>query len=459
MIREKDRPEDLTDALAISRQAIRKRAEEIFQEKTAQSPKNIEAHTPDELQKVLHELRVHQIELEMQNDELRRMQMELDTLLSRYFDLYDLAPVGYVTLSEQGLILEANLAAAALLGMVRGEMIKQSIHQFILKEDQDLYYLHRKQLLETDEPQSHELRMVKKDETVFWTHLEVTVVQNAEGTPLYLAIISDITERKKSERERERLVRLLGSKNEELQSIIYISSHDLKSPLVNITGFCDMLVRYCDQLKPLLDNEHADKAAVRNAIQPLLETKIPEALRFIALGTQKMKSLIDGMLHVSRIGTTVLRLNPLDMNALIGNIIKNAAYKTQEIGAEVTTNNLPACVADAEQINQVFSNLLDNALKYADPSRKPRVHISGYHQDGQSIYCVRDNGLGIHPDHQKKVFELFHRLNPQSGIEGEGMGLTIVRRILDMHNGKVWIESVPGEGTQFFVSLSNKEEV
>ena len=117
---------------------------------------------------MLHELRVHQIELEMQNEELRRAQAELGAARARYFDLYDLAPVGYVTVSEKGLILEANLTAATLLGVARGSLIKRPMSKFILKEDHDIYYLHRKKLFETREPQECELRMGKEDGTVFW---------------------------------------------------------------------------------------------------------------------------------------------------------------------------------------------------------------------------------------------------------------------------------------------------
>ena len=129
---------------------------------------------PEETRRTLHELRVHQIELEMQNEELRRAQAELDAARARYFDLYDLAPVGYATVSEKGLILETNLTAATLLGVARDALVRQPFSRFILKEDQDLYSLHRKKLFETHsassgqagEPQACELRMVKKDGTL-----------------------------------------------------------------------------------------------------------------------------------------------------------------------------------------------------------------------------------------------------------------------------------------------------
>ena len=184
------------DALSTnSGQTLRKRAEEIARGKAARSSKVLAALSPEETRQTLHELRVHQIELEMQNDELLRVQVELEAARSRYFDLYDLAPVGYVTLSEQGLIWEANLTAAQMLGLDRRALVKQPIARFILKEDQDIYYRQHKRLLETGAPQECELRMAKKDGTEFWAHLEASAAQEAADTPEYRMVMSDITER------------------------------------------------------------------------------------------------------------------------------------------------------------------------------------------------------------------------------------------------------------------------
>ena len=188
---------------------LRKRADAIARGKTALSRENIEAMTPEEIQRMLHELQVHQIELEMQNDELRRTQAELEAARARYFDFYELAPVGYFTLAENGMILEANLTTATLLGMAREALVKQPITRFIHKEDQDIFYLHRKQLFATGEPQTCELRMVKNDGTAFWAHLAATVAQDADGAPVCRLVLSDITERRFRENERELISRLI----------------------------------------------------------------------------------------------------------------------------------------------------------------------------------------------------------------------------------------------------------
>ena len=183
--------------LASPGQALRQQAEAAFLEKAARSPEALGRTSPEATQRTLHELGVHQIELEMQNEELRRAHVELDASRARYFDLYHLAPVGYCSLSGPGLILQANLIAATKLGVARGALlVGQPISRFILKEDGDNYYLLRKKLIETGEPQSCELRMVRKDGTQFWAHLASTVTPDADGGPVILLVMSDVTERK-----------------------------------------------------------------------------------------------------------------------------------------------------------------------------------------------------------------------------------------------------------------------
>lgn len=128
-----------------------------------------------------HELLVHRIELELQNDELRRTQKDLEESRKRYFDLYDSAPVGYLTVSKEGLILESNLTAATLLDTTRTELARQPFSKFIFREDEDRYYLRRKQLFETSDPQAYKLRMVKKDGTQFWATFKTMLAQDADG--------------------------------------------------------------------------------------------------------------------------------------------------------------------------------------------------------------------------------------------------------------------------------------
>jgi PAS domain S-box-containing protein len=178
---------------------LRRRAEEANRGETSQVPENLEGLSPEEARRTLHELRVHQIELEMQNEELRRAQVELDAARARYFDLYDLAPVGYCTVSEQGLILEANLVAASLLGVARNALAQQRLTRFIFPGDVDIYYQYRKQLSKAAAPRTCELRMVDVHGEASWVRLEATVSESAAGAPVYRIVIGDITARKRTE--------------------------------------------------------------------------------------------------------------------------------------------------------------------------------------------------------------------------------------------------------------------
>ena len=189
--------------------ALRQRAEALFLER---APQTLQTLSPEKAQKLLHELQVHQIELEMQNEELRRMHAEIDTSRARYFDLYDLAPVGYVTVSESGLIVEANLAAAGLLGVPRHVLVKQPFSRFITTADQDIFYLKRKLLLEASVPQAFELRMLGPGRKPFWVHLVAIV----DGAAEFRIVLTDIDESKQAEAE----LREIEARNQALLSAI-----------------------------------------------------------------------------------------------------------------------------------------------------------------------------------------------------------------------------------------------
>lgn len=191
---DKTTPNDVS--ASASKLALRRQAEEMIRGKVLSSAKKIEALLPDDVRQTLYELQVHQIELEMQNEELRRTQQQLDASRARYFDLFDLAPVGYCTLNEQALILEANIATASLLGVARSELLGQRLSRFILTTFQDTFYLNRKRLFETNQAQTCELRMTKSDGTHIWVNLTTTTAQSDIGTPLQRVVLIDITDSK-----------------------------------------------------------------------------------------------------------------------------------------------------------------------------------------------------------------------------------------------------------------------
>jgi PAS domain S-box-containing protein len=180
---------------------LRWRAEEIVKEQGMSAPRTRSTLSREDALRLVHELRVHQIELTMQNDELCRTQAELNATRERYFDLYNLAPVGYFIVSHEGRILETNLAGANLLKVPRAALVKQPITRFILSEDQDIYYLHRRELLATGQAHTCEVRMVKADGTTFWARLTATSqppLESLEGddTPTSRVVLSDISEQK-----------------------------------------------------------------------------------------------------------------------------------------------------------------------------------------------------------------------------------------------------------------------
>ena len=275
---------------------LRRQAEELALKTAALSRENEKAMSPETTRLMLHELHVHQIELEMQNEELRRTQLELEASRARYFDLYDLAPVGYCSVSEHGIILQANLAAASLLGLSRGALTMQPISGVVFTADQDVYYLCRKQLFDSGEAQACELRMVKSDGTPFWVQLAVTIARGAEGAEaaaVMRVVLNDINERKLMEAamraSEERYRAMVEGSPEAITvqragNIIYANAAALKlfgtTHAHHLTG------------KPVLDRVHPD-------FHPLVHTRMK------ALTSDKVAAPMAGIVMLRLDGTPI----------------------------------------------------------------------------------------------------------------------------------------------------------
>jgi signal transduction histidine kinase/PAS domain-containing protein len=261
-----------------------------------------------------------------------------------------------------------------------------------------------------------------------------------------------IADRQRAEEERERLMRTVLNKNRELESIIYVASHDLRSPLLNIQGFSRRIETAGAELDKLLATP-GTPTELQTSAHALLRERMNPSLGIVQGSVRKMDRLLNGLLRLSRLGRSAIRIEPLDMDRLVGSVLESLSFQIQEAGACFEVGGLPTCCGDSVQMAQVFTNLIDNAIKYRDPARPLLVRINGEMRGAESIYCVEDNGIGISPDHCEKVWEVFHRLDPDGPVGGEGLGLSIVMRILDRHDGRAWVEGTAGSGCRFFVAL------
>lgn len=352
-------------------------------------------------------------------------------------------------MNQDGSFFYVNDTACKSLGYSREELLQMKVSDI----DPDL---------PVDAWSSHWKKIRKEGTYTFDSHhrsksgrtYPVEIVTNYlefDGVEYNCAFARDITRHREAQREQEKAHRLLSEKNKELESIIHIASHDFRVPLVTIRGFAEELKNCCKNVKGLLgDCDIPDD--IRNKLEIAFEQDVPESLHFIQAGADKMDMLLESLLKLARLGTEALASDHLDMNKILNNIKQSLAYHIQDTGAEIHIDDLPTCVGDEAQINQVFSNLLANALKYLDSSRKGAIRVSGGVKGDRIVYCVEDNGIGIEAGQQKNVFNIFYRLHTGE-TDGHGLGLAIVRRITSRHDGQAWVESRFGKGSKFFVAL------
>ena len=437
-------------AAASSELTLRQRAEDIAREKMPLSSKSLQALSPEAMLQTLHELQVHQIELEMQNEELRHAQLQLDTVRARYFDLYDLAPVGYCTVGEQGLILEANIAAATLLGMARSTLVGKRFSRFIPKSHQDSFYLYRKQLLASGGQQGCELQMVKSDGTPVGVALVATAENNADGMPVLRIVMSDVTERRLADAERALLAQELQENNAGLKRAMVVAekanraksdflssmSHELRTPLSAILGFAQLIESGSPQ--PTL----SQKRSIDQILQAgwyLLEL-INEILDLALVESGKL-SLSQEAVSLSEVMQEC-------------RIMIEPQGERRGISVTLPAPEMPYFVsADRTRLKQILVNLLSNAIKYNRVGGT--VDMKCIEVSAERIRIdVEDTGEGLTPEKIEQLFQPFNRLGREAYTEeGTGIGLVMSKRLIELMGGTIGVESTVGKGCTFWIEM------
>lgn len=341
---------------------LRKRAEKALQDFIIRP----EEYSPEAAKRLIHELRVYQMELELQNEELRQTQQELRESRKRYVDLYDFAPVGYLTVNEKGRITQVNLTCTAMLGRERTALLKRFMDHLIVKEDQDIYYLHRRKILNTKKPQSCDIRMQRKDGSLFYAHLECApVLDDKENVTHILVAITNITERKRAE---EQLKALLEAKNALLQEV----QHRTRNNMQVLSALLGMHLQSLDD----------------------------DPTRHFLKGFQdriEAMSLVHQQLHRED-------LMMVDLHAYIEDSVQGLLSHYPEYSDRISftfdTDAIAMTIDPAVPFGLLLNEVISNALKHAFPEGGTgTIHVSLHTTGtGQRELRVRDNGVGLPED-------------------------------------------------------------
>jgi PAS domain S-box-containing protein len=378
------------------------------------------------------------------NARLRRINRQLRELKDRYSDLYQQAPVMYLTLDPDGTILQCNDTMLETLGYTRDWLVGRPYGELVPPEVQALFPERHALLLRLGRIEI-ESRWIKADGSIIDVWIVATAVRNREGEVISTrSVAQDVTARKRLEAElREKNARLartvehLSRTNRELDEFTHVVSHDLQEPVRSLISFSEFLAQDCGT--ELREEGRAHLAQITSS-------------------ARRMRALISDLLILSRAGRSVGEFAEVDSRGLIERLRITLAGLIRARQAEVHLQEpLPNIWGDRERLHQLFANLVANGIKY-NREPVPLVEVGARSEPDESFatFWVKDNGIGIDPEHHARIFDLFRRLHAREDFEGTGAGLAICRKIAQAHGGRIWVESQPGQGATFYVSLPRR---
>ena len=306
------------------------------------------------------------------------------------------------------------------------------------EEDMVSYRASLARSVETMEPWFWEGRAIHKNGSIRWVQVRARPRRIFDGSVIWDGMILDITDRKQAEAETaeaarkvEEAAKELERSNKELEQFAYVASHDLQEPLRMVASYCQMLSkRYSGKL----------------------DSDADDFIRFAVDGAKRMQNLINDLLAYSRAGQKRREFTPTNCNAVADTVCQSLKAAIDDAGATVDVGLLPTVMGDAIQLGQVFQNLIGNALKFRG-ERKPEVRVGAERREGHWLFSIADNGIGMDPEHTDRIFLIFQRLHSQSDYPGTGIGLAVVKKIIERHGGRIWVESALGKGSTFFFTL------
>jgi PAS domain S-box-containing protein len=418
---------------------LRQRAEELLQRRAKAWLGSADTTSESDMQKLIHELEVHQIELEMQNEELVIAKEQAELAEEKYTELYDFAPSGYIALSKKGEILELNFAAANMLGKERSKLIKKQFDFFVSIGTQTTFNLFLLDVFTSKVKLSCEVIIATEGNLPIYVNIDGIVSQNNE---LCLLTITDITERKSAERN------LLEEKDhaeesDRLKSAFLANmSHEIRTPMNGILGFSELLK------EPGLYGERQQ-----------------EYIRIIEKSGKRMLNIINDIIDISKIEANLMNVDIKDCNINEKMEFIYIFFKPQveEKGMHFHLKNaLPKKEAiirtDNEKVYSILTNLVKNAIKYS----KEGLIEFGYLKKGEFLeFYVKDTGIGIPKDRQSAIFERFVQadISDKMARQGAGLGLSISKAYVEMLGGKIWVESEDGIGSTFYFTLPYNTEL